>query len=198
MMCLVLSARCHRQWHANQYSYPLLHCLVNGLSDCVACVRLHVSPFYRAFFFCDVSESRRTFSRSGCSGLIFKDSRFRTHIHHCPYAGIFYWGPYRFVVLVNTLGCSHKQYGNHQFCICIFHAVKRIWVAAFRPVYSSWCSTYARRPTISPSTDSLTSVMALHRARSAQTNRESLKALFCHISKNGLHLFDISALWRKL
>ena len=38
-----------------------------------------------------------------------------THIHHCPHAAC----PYRFIVLVNTLGCSQKQYGNHQFCISI-------------------------------------------------------------------------------
>lgn len=77
----------------------------------VACIDLLLCLF-------NMSKSRRMFLYSRCYQLIFKKSCF-AHTSIIVRMQAFCWRPYGFIVLVSTLGCSQKQYGNHQFCISI-------------------------------------------------------------------------------
>lgn len=102
-----------------------------------------------------------------CSGyqLIFKAScsEYTSIMVHMQ---AFCWSPYGFIVLLSTLGCSQKQYGNHHFCISIL-MLRNISVAVFIAVWAIWCLTqkkhHANIQEISQSTNSYTHIMAQHR-----------------------------------
>lgn len=82
------------------------------------CRLLQVACIALLLCFFNMSKRRRMFLCSRCYKLIFNKSCF-AHTSIIVHMQAFCWSPYGFIVLVSTLGCSQKQYGNHQFCISI-------------------------------------------------------------------------------